>query len=286
MVGQTLRLPIGYWDNDTFHKGLSLRPVTGSVEDVIQDRTKSHAHRVTQLLAGCTQRIGSITEVTPDVIRELSVGDRDFLLLKLRELTFGSKIECILTCPSGECGKKMDVDFDIGDLVFEEKELTGPYLTVRTDDATIEFRLPNGGDQEAVADWAAKDPNLAENVILKRCIRSINGKPPSETEINDLSQGSKDAIQKQMEGLDSLTDLDMRAVCPECGNEFLAPFDIQDFFLNELSPSLDALYREVHYLAFYYHWAEKDILSFPRWKRKKYIELLINDLSSRGEEVF
>lgn len=286
MAGQILKLPVGYWCDDTFHKSVSLGPVTGLVEDMVQEKSRSHAYRITQLLTGCITHIGSITPITPDIVRELSITDRDFLLLKLRELTFGSKIECILTCPNSDCNKKMNVDFNTNALVFEKRGLNKYYFTIETDNTSIEFRLPNGGDQESVADFAVKDTTLAETVIFRRCIRSINGKYPSETEIDNLAQESKDAVQKQMEQLDPLTDLNMLAVCPECGNEFLAPFDIQDFFLDELDPNPDAFYREIHYLAYYYHWSLDQILSLPRWKRKKYIEFLIDEISREREEVF
>lgn len=39
---------------------------------------------------------------------ENGVNDRDFLLLKIRDITFSSKNEYILTCPSNECGKKIN----------------------------------------------------------------------------------------------------------------------------------------------------------------------------------
>jgi hypothetical protein len=279
MVGQILELPIGYWHDNTFYRNVSLGPVTGFIEEKVDNKTKSHACCVTQLLTGCVQQIGAITTITPEIIRDLSVSDRDFLVLKLRELTFGSKIECVLTCPKDKCGKKMNVNFDTNVLVPEESELTSPYFTLETGNSTIEFRLPNGGDQESIVDLSVKDPSLAGTAIFRRCIRSINGKHPSKTEIDNLSKKSKDAVMKRMVQVDLFTDLNMRVVCPECENEFLAPLDIQDFFLTELNLNSDVFYLEIHYLAYYYHWAEENILALPRWKRKKYVEFLIDELS-------
>ena len=89
-------------------------------------------------------------------------------------------------------------------------------------------------------------------MILNRCIISINGKHPSQTKIENLSQKTKNRIQKRMEDIDKFTYQEMSLTCPECGIEFLAPFDIQDFFLNELNSSFETFFREVHYLAYYY----------------------------------
>jgi len=38
------------------------------------------------------------------------------------------------------------------------------------------------------------------------------------------------------------------------------------------------LLEEVHYLAFHYHWSEKDILSMTRSKRRRYLAILAEKL--------
>ncbi len=42
--------------------------------------------------------------------------------------------------------------------------------------------------------------------------------------------------------------------------------------------NLQQLYREVHFLAFNYHWSEKEIMEMTREKRLMYVEIL-------GEEI-
>jgi len=67
-------------------------------------------------------------------------------------LTFGERLQCILDCP--ECSEPMDIELAIGDL------LVSPYPDPRASYETavagggekrLRFRLPTGGDQEAVA---------------------------------------------------------------------------------------------------------------------------------------
>ena len=53
----------------------------------------------------------------------------------------------------------------------------------------------------------------------------------------------------------------MEATCADCGREFSAPFDLQRFFFGELRLTGDFLYREVHYLAYHYHWSEREIMA-------------------------
>jgi len=283
MTDQKLRLPVGYWRDKVFHKSFSLSPITGFMEDGMGDNSKSPVSQVTELLAGCVRRIGPVKKVTPKIIRELSISDRNYILLKLRESTFGPRIVGVLTCPDNSCSKKMDIDFNIDDLTIEERELTSPDLVVKCGRTAIKFRLPNSGDQEAAAQLAAKNPDLAETEILGRCIRSINGKHPSKKRIKNLTVKQKDAILKRMAELDPLSVLEMQLKCPECGKEFQLPFDIETFFSKELNEGIDQLYREVHLLAYHYHWTENKILSLPRWKRKKYIEHLTDELAGKEE---
>ncbi len=66
----------------------------------------------------------------------------------------------------------------------------------------------------------------------------------------------------------------MDITCAECGRRFTAPVDIQRCFFGELRTDDDMLYREVHYLAYHYHWGEGEIMQLTRDKRQKYIEVL------------
>ena len=52
------------------------------------------------------------------------------------------------------------------------------------------------------------------------------------------------------------------------------PFDLTAFFFDEMRVSSRQLLREVHTLAFYYHWSESEILGLRRTRRREYLELL------------
>jgi transcription initiation factor IIE alpha subunit len=45
----------------------------------------------------------------------------------------------------------------------------------------------------------------------------------------------------------------------------------------------ERLYEEVHWLAYHYHWAEKDILEMTRSKRRRYLGLLRKELERERE---
>jgi len=84
-----------------------------------------------------------------------------------------------------------------------------------------------------------------------------------------------------MDRLAPQIDLELELVCPECGHEFVVPFDITQFFLSEMRTDRQQLAREVHHLAFHYHWSETEILSLTRSRRHMYLSLLSETLRSR-----
>lgn len=49
-------------------------------------------------------------------------------------------------------------------------------------------------------------------------------------------------------------------------------------FFSELSTGVSRLHHELHYLAYHYHWGEKEILSMERDRRHKYIAILADEI--------
>ena len=80
-------------------------------------------------------------------------------------------------------------------------------------------------------------------------------------------------------------ELNLTATCTECNREFTTPFDIHKFFFGEMQTSLDLLYREIHYLAYHYHWSEKEIIEMPREKRNHYINILVDEIERMNNEA-
>ena len=60
---------------------------------------------------------------------------------------------------------------------------------------------------------------------------------------------------------------------------------MEGFVLGELHTSLDLLYREVHYLAYHYHWSEREIMEMPRAKRRRYIEVLADEIERLSDAI-
>lgn len=293
-------LPGGYLDEDgSLHREVELTPLSGREEELLSGQARAEtAHLVTEVLCRCVVRIGSVRPLTAPVARRLLVGDRQYLLLKLREITFGNRIEGTLFCPWPDCGARVDVDFTTGDIPVRgcedvaatyELELSpeaAPEGGGGTAPRTVTFRLPNGADQEALGPLLAENPARALSGLLERCLVAAGEDGEGVPDVvARLSPGARREIERGMEALAPAIELGMDLGCPDCGREFTAPFDLQDFFFGELETSRDLLYRQVHYLAYHYHWSEREILELPREKRLAYIDILADEIEALNDAV-
>ncbi len=290
-------LPGGIFQNEECLREVKVSPLTGRVEEKLGSAPDSLclASLVTILLANCVERIGKINDITYDVIRSLLTGDRDYLVLKLRQMTFGNRIEAILICPNPDCSEKFDIDFNLENVPIKKGIISSQVFTTKIPSfknkkgnkySNVEFRLPNGEDQELLSPIFADDNSSAEDTLFARCINRIDGvKKKDESIARKLSPIAREEIAKKMEEIAPQVDLKIDVKCPECGNEFSFDFGIAQFFLDEIKLNVNQLYREVHFLAFYYKWSESEILSMTRRKRRKYIELLSEQTRS-GEQAY
>lgn len=232
----------------------------------------SRAAQVTALLAACVERIGPARPGS-DAIRTLCVGDREALLLHLRRATLGDPIDCVLDCPT--CGERLDVRLSTADLLLapypDPMEWNEESFGVEPDRATVRFRLPTGGDQEAVAELAATAPTAAAQRVLDRCIDRVVVRDGAQASL-DPDMGA--ALAQRMSELDPQAELRLDVGCPSCHGRIDTLLDTATFFLAELAGSRTSLYQEIHTLACWYHWGESEILSLTAPRRRRYLELI------------
>lgn len=253
-----------------------LRPLSGREEEwLAQHSGVPGAVAVTQLLSACLVRIGDEAP-TADLVRQLLVGDRDYLILQLRRLTFGDEFQVVVLCPA--CGAKMDVTLDAAEIPVERRPQAAASHTLALPlpepaGRAVRFRLPAGGDQEAVL---GMDLEAAVAALLERCLLDDGGMR--------LSAGERKAVIDEMDRLAPQVEIELELTCPECSRAFLAPFDCTSFCLHEMRTNGKQLLREVHALAFYYHWSEANILGLTRDRRRAYLSLL-SDALGRSDGV-
>lgn len=292
-------LPGGYLDErGRLHREVRLAPLTGRDEEYLAlgapgDATAS---AVTGLLARCLARVGSVERVDAALVRELLVCDREYLVLRLRALTFGPEVEAVLKCGGRECGQPMDVQFSLDDLQVERRAVGSRFFTAhlsspvfverggaREETRHVEFRLPTGADQEALAAVFRADEARALRLLLARTIRRVGTLTEVDEElVAGLPMSALEEIAGQMRLLSPQIEIELDGACPECGTPFSTRFDGVGFFASEVVGNLYGLELEVHLLAWHYHWSEQDILSMTRQKRRRYVNLLRGVLESQN----
>jgi hypothetical protein len=282
-------LPGGLVDEaGTVHDEVDLRTLSGRDEELLSETAGESAALVTALLSRCVQRIGGIGEVDAGVVRRLLVGDRQFILLRLREATFGPEVHGSVPCPWPDCGERVAISFSTTDVPVTRSEEKGPVYTCVLSEAAlagaereVEFRLPTGADQELLSPLLSQNEAAALSGLLERCVLRIG----DGMDAGDLSPLARQEIEREMERVAPGLDLLMEATCTECGRRFDAPFDLQGFFFGELRVTAELLYREVHYLAFHYHWSEHEIMEMGRDRRSRYIAVLADEIERLNESV-
>lgn len=274
-------LPGGYWDeHGRLHRSFELSALTGREEELLTTGgTRETASLVTEVLRRCLVRLGDFAPVPPEVVRGLLVGDRQYLLLRLRQLTFGDVVRANLFCPWAGCGARVSVSFSVDDVPVVTPEERAPEFTVPFQGGTVGLRLPTGADQEELAGQATADDGAAVTRLLARCAGR------DEDDISALPASARAELQDHLARLAPRVEQTMDVACAECGRTFLAAFDIHRYLFGELRTDRELLYQEVHYLAFHYHWSEREIMSMPRDRRRTYIDVLgdaIEVLNSAG----
>jgi hypothetical protein len=281
----TVPLPGGYWLDGVCHREVGLRPLTGKDEAFLLDRGQSllPAQRITAVLARCLTHVGPLHPVTSEVVRQLTLGDREALLLHLRRLTLGDHLPCVLSCPQPECGQRMDLDLTVSELLLS----VYPYpravheATVMEQGTSyrVRFRLPTGADQEAASSLACTDTPAAVELLLHRCVECVLG--TDEQPLATIPMAVASELPAMMAELDPQAELMLNLVCPGCSHGLSTLFDTAAYFFQEVARRMMHLYREVHLLAWHYHWSEAAILAMTGQKRRLYLGLLADTLSER-----
>lgn len=279
MEAVEVTLPGGFERDGAWQRSVWLRPWCGHDEVWLAEdaAAATPAARTTVLLSRCLSLDGGV-QPGAAFARDLTVGDREALLLHLRRITLGERLSSVLTCPS--CGEKMDLDLEVADLLVppyeHEARLHQATLNGGADTFRVRFRLPTGGDQERAARQAASDPPRAARELLERCVESITA--GDETPVDEVPETVAERLPRLMAELDPQAELWLDAACPSCEKPFRALFDSARFLRQEIVQSAARLYREVHLLAYHYHWSESEILGMTGRKRRRYLELLAETL--------
>jgi hypothetical protein len=279
-TGTIVPLSNGLWQDGHCHEQALVRPLTGADEALLHDAGGFilPAERVTILLAAVTLSIGGMGAVTQEVVRRLTIGDRERLLLALYAASFGAEIDLVARCTNASCGERIELPVKLTDLLAAAvRKRDGPDQTIMVAGDSgalrVRFRLPNGADQEIAARLTASGLRNAADRLLARCILSVTDEQDRPVSVEAVLDRLRYTLEDVFRALDPGTDTESMLACPACGHGVLVLLDAFSLLTGEIARS-DPLFSDVDRLARVYHWSEADILALPVARRRHYLALL------------
>lgn len=213
-------------------------------------------------------------DLAPVTLANLTIGQRDNYLLRLRQAMFGSALVCRVACPN--CPEQLELNFDLKD-VLEPAALPDEPLSVSRDGYTVAFRLPTSLDLAAIVPFHRElELEQAHATLLARCILEVRDADGEEKASQSLPPGVVEAITQEMSRADPQAEIRLALQCAACGHSWESLFDIVAFLWEELNGWAWRQLREVHQLATAYGWSEAEILALSPWRRQFYLEMIGN----------
>lgn len=236
----------GYKDeNGVIHTEFEYREMNGTDEEAIaKPKVKSSGSMITRvLLERCIIRIGTIekSSVKPsewtDIIQSLAIGDQDFAMLKIRELSLGEEFEVTHKCPT--CKTKINSVFTLDELPLvpynglEEVEFELP-RGYKDKDGKIHktgvMRHATGLDREVLDKMVSQNPSMANTLLLARCIKSLGTAPITDDLLRNLSMKDRNYLFALIRDISFGYDVsDFEIECPNCERELNISFNQTDF---------------------------------------------------------
>lgn len=208
-------------------------------------------------------------EYNPEQLASMPIGERDARLLQIREQLFGPALENTAFCPA--CGLKIEWETHIDSLKLlslAEGKRPGP-ICLSHEGRQIYFRLPSSADMLEL--MAEEQSDISPDELIRRCV--VRSDFPSMQK-GEIPLELKRRIIAKMEENDPQADISIRLSCPNCGEDWALDFDIMHYLWMEIDDWAYRTIRDIGLLAYYFGWAENDILAMSRFRRNLYLNLL------------
>jgi hypothetical protein len=231
-------LPAGYLTpEDLLVKEAFVRELNGYDEERLSrvDLGKNTAVYVTELLSLGVESLGG-EKPSKDIIRRLLIGDREALVLGIRQATYGNEVDFKLSCAA--CEKDSSV------IIFIDKDVP---VTTLDDPLKREFDVPlrNGGTakvrlldgtaQEAFSEGLGKKTTPEINTImLARSVIAVNGRPvmSREDDVRQLSSADRSTLAQFIAEHQPGPQLNegVEVPCATCGEKYPILLGLNNLF--------------------------------------------------------
>ncbi len=193
----------------------------------------------------------------------LPLAERNALLLHLRTMTFGERIDGFAKCP--ECGAQLEFALNADDL---ERQSRAPDAESWLEQGT-EMRMRPANSSDLAASLAAPDHAVARALLLQRTLGL-----PATTGIATEQPECPGEWVDRFERLNASAEIRCVLPCAACGHRMVMDLDIARFLWREVALAARRLFAEIHRLARAYGWSEQAITAMSSTRRAAYLEML------------
>lgn len=170
------RLPAGLLVDGKNAREFEVQELTGLHEERLSrvDRESEPARWMQTLLECGVVSIGG-QEATGDLLRELLIGDRDYLAMAVRNATYGPEIDLgTQACPG--CGEPVELVVDIREVPIREFDGERTFDVALSKGGSVKVALPDGNAQLALFEDGSLTEAERKSILLAECVQFIEHK--------------------------------------------------------------------------------------------------------------
>ena len=191
-------------------------------------------------------------------LAELPLAERNRLLLQLRAITFGHKVEGFAVCE--HCSAELEFVMDAREIAARLSPAE-PQTWIERD---RELCMRPANTNDVLACMAAKNESDAHRILLSRT-----------TGWNDHS--NEDALEDLMRRFDAInasSEIQLALRCAGCSETCKFDLDIAQFLDRKTDIAARRLFADIHRLATAYGWSEHSIAEMSSRRRANYLAML------------
>lgn len=207
-----------------------VRELDGADEEALS-KIKDYGKGLLTILKRGTVSIGG-QPATQELLDKLLAGDREYLILKIRQITLGNSISINGACTFCDEEQTFEIDLNEDVKINKLEDKTERLFTIQTSKGLVEFELPTGYVQKKLVDSTNKTAAELDSILLSECITAINGLPiMDKSVVRRLSMKDRREILKKLSDLNPGPELSSTTKsCVACGQEVPIPLALADLF--------------------------------------------------------
>ncbi len=264
-----MELPGGLVCDGVLRRDCRFNTVTGELERMLAEsglHSTTLPQQVSRILTASLREVaGQAADLA--LVRSLSTGDRQFLVLQLEARIDASPRWVTVHCAG--CGEPIQFQIVPGTLPMKPAGRGYPETSLSLSIGEVTLRVPCGADEEFISTRPSDGQGVLHD-MLARLLR-IGGRP---VDVGRLTDSDLETLDQVLDEMSPQAGLIASIQCPHCRLDQQAAIDPHAWIVRQTA----GLDQDIHTLAFHYHWSEKDILQLPRVRRARYLRLIDRSL--------